>query len=119
MPEGIVDMVRSRIEAIRGQQAGGQGILEPVRERISAIREKGLAGVRGGGLLAQGGIVERVGERFPALKRVRGQLEPFERPALFERGLTGVRKELQRETAHKEMARTEVEFKPPEAPRIF
>ena len=77
MPENIIDMVRSRIEAIRGRAGGtsrqGPRIIEDVRERIRAIRGE------------QGGIVERIGERFPALKRVRGQLEPWERPALFER----------------------------------
>lgn len=108
-----MDMVRSRIEAIRGQRTHGQmGILTTARERIESIRAgKGLAG--------QQGIVERLGERLPALKRVRGQLEPFERPALFERGLTGVCKEMQKETAHKEMATTEQEFKLPKEPRIF
>lgn len=114
MPERLIDMVRSRIEAVRGERTRGQelGILTKARERIESIRAgKGLAG--------EVGIVERIGERFPALKRVRGQLEPFERPALFERGLAGVRKELQRETVHKETAETNREFKLPEEPRIF
>lgn len=70
-------MVRSRVEAIRGRAGGtsrqGLGIMENVRGRIKAIRGE------------QGGIVERIGEMFPALKRARGQLEPWERPALFER----------------------------------
>jgi hypothetical protein len=80
MAETLIDMVRSRIEAIRGGRMMGQelGILTRARERIEAIRAgKGLAG--------EGGIMERLGERFPAVKRVRGQLEPWERPALFER----------------------------------
>lgn len=77
MPETIIDTIRSRVEAIRGRAGGtsrqGLGIMENVRGRIMAIRGE------------QGGIVERIGERFPTLKRVRGQLEPWERPALFER----------------------------------
>lgn len=89
MPEKLIEMVRGRIEAIRGQATRGQelGILTKARERVTAIKEKGLAGAQGGGLMAQGGIVERIGERFPSLKRVRGQLEPWGRPALFERAL--------------------------------
>lgn len=80
MPETLIETIRSRIEAIRGERTRGQelGILTRARERIESIRAgKGLAG--------EVGIVERLGERFPALKRVRGQLEPWERPALFER----------------------------------
>lgn len=81
MPETLIETVRKRIEAIRGQRMGGQvGILETVRERIAAIK---------GGGAPMGGqtIVERLGERFPAVKRIRAQeeLEPWERPALFER----------------------------------
>lgn len=106
MPENIIDMVRSRIEAIRGQ-AGGTSrqvprIIEDIRGRIMAIRGE------------QGGIVERIGERFPAMKRVRGQLEPWERPALFERTPTRrettVRKEIKRQIAGVEV--TEMAKKP-------
>ncbi len=72
----IMDTVRSRMEAIRsGGAASGQGtgIVQTVRDRLESIREQ------------QAGIVERIGGRFPALKRVRGQLEPWQRPALYER----------------------------------
>jgi len=77
MPETMMDMIRSRIEAVRGKVGGTSTqrprIIDTVKERVKTIRGN------------QGGIVERIGERFPSLKRVRGQLEPWERPALFER----------------------------------
>lgn len=109
MPGTILETIRSRIEAVRGERTRGQelGILTRARERIESIRAgKGLAG--------EVGIVERLGEKFPALKRVRGQLEPFERPALFERGLTGVG----RETSKEKIAGGR-EMRPPEEPAIF
>lgn len=80
MAETLIDTIRTRIEAIRGGRTMGQelGIMAKARQRVESIRAgKGLAG--------EAGIVERLGERFPTLKRVRGQLEPWERPALFER----------------------------------
>lgn len=106
MPETILDTIRSRIEAVRGQAGGTSGqvprIIENFRGRIMAIRGE------------QGGIVERVGERFPAMKRVRGQLEPWERPALFERTParkeTTVRTEIKKQIAGVEV--TEMAKKP-------
>jgi len=112
MRETLMDTIRSRIEAIRGERTSGQGlglgILETARERIESIRA-------GRGLAAQGGIVERLGERFPAIKRVRGQVEPRELPALFERGLTKTRRE---GTRRQEIAGGRV-MQPPEKPAIF
>lgn len=109
MPENLIDTIRSRIEAIKGQGTSGQrmGIMIKARERLERIRSQGT--------LAQGGIAERVGERFPALKRVRGQLEPFQRPALFERGKT----EASKESVHvQEIAGGRV-MQPPEKAAIF